>query len=151
MKMKWILTIGTMLTMASCVSVRPPETAERHSHADVASVKKTFDAIIIPDVNLRQITADCAITFWIGEVQRNDPQHRGVSTIFHGGTKTPIEVVARNMSALALLNDICRQADLGWWLTPTCLMIAPRNEEGAEQRAAPLPSAPWTGPSEGAR
>jgi hypothetical protein len=137
MKMKWILTIGTMLTMASCVSVRPPEMAERHSRADVASVKKTFDAIIIPDVNLRQVTADCAITFWIGEAQRNDPQQRGVSTIFHGGTKTPVKIVARNMSALALLNDICRQADFGWWLTPKCLMIAPRNEEGADRDREP--------------
>ena len=140
-----------MLVMASCASVGPSEMAERHSHADVAGVKKTLAANIIPEVNLRQITVDCAITFWIRATQENDPRQRGISTIFHGGTNTLVDITATNTSALVLLNEICRQANFGWWLTPKCLMIGPRNEKDAEQIAAPLPSAPWTGPSKGAR
>lgn len=126
---------------------------QRHDHPAVERVKQTLAAITIPEVNLRQITADCAITFWISATTQSEPRHRGVSSIYHGGSgeQATVDIVATNVSALALLNDICRQTNLGWWLTPNCLMIAPRNEKDAEQSVAPLPSVLRTGPSEGAR
>jgi len=126
---------------------------QRHDHPDIERVKQTLAAITISEARLRQVTADCAITFWISATTESEPQHRGVSTIFHGGSgeQANVDIVVTNVSALALLNDSCRQANLVWWLTPKCLMIAPRNEKDAEQRATPLPPAPQAGPAEGAR
>jgi hypothetical protein len=114
--------------------MRQPEMVQRHDNPDVERVKKTLAGITIPEANLKQVAADCAITFWISAVQDNESQHRGVSTIYQGGTDPQpiVDIVATNVSALALLNDICRQANLGWWLTPKCLMIRPRNDIGAE-------------------
>lgn len=134
--MKRMITIGSLLMLASCASVQQPEMAQRHDHPDAERVKRTLAAITIPEASLKQVTADCAITFWISATQVNDAQRRGVSTIYQGGSGQPaaVDIVATNVSALALLNDICRQANLGWWLTPKCLMIAPWNEKEAEPR-----------------
>jgi hypothetical protein len=109
--MKRILTFGAMLIMASCATVPSPEMAERHSHADAQRVKKSLAAITIPEANLKEVTADCAVTFWITATQENDPQHRGVSTISQGGTDCRVSIMATNLSALALLNEICLRAN----------------------------------------
>ena len=126
--------------MASCASVPPPEMAERHSHPDVQGVKNTLAEITIPEANLDQITADCAVVFWIAATQESDPQHRGVSTISQGGADTHVSIMATNISALALLNEICRQGNLRWWLTQKCLMVMPQNRTGAEPAPRPVPS-----------
>jgi hypothetical protein len=140
--MSRILTIGCLLILASCASVQRPEMAQWHDHPDAALVKQTLAAITIPEANLRQVTTDCAITFWVSETQENDPQHRGVSTIYQDGRESHpmVDIVGTHVSALDLLNKICHQANLVWWLTPQCLMIRPQNERGAEQPAAPLQS-----------
>ena len=123
------------LVLASCASLRQPEMVQRHDHPDLERVKKALAVISIPEANLTQLTADCAVTFWISEARENAPHHIGVSTIYRAGpgSQPMVDITATNVSALTLLNAICREANLVWWLTPKCLIITPRSEMGAEQ------------------
>ncbi|MBI3985385.1 MAG: hypothetical protein HY343_00560 [Lentisphaerae bacterium] len=146
--MKRILAICCVVSLASCASLRVPEQATKHSHQDPQSVKSALEAITIPEVRLRNASTIEALAFWSAASRTNNAQGKGVSVIFSGETLPSdggptIEIATNNVSSLAFLNEICRQADLVWWLTPKCMVIEPRKAQRIKPSAsAPLASSP---------
>ena len=140
--MKQLLIKVGLLLLTSCASLPPPEMVERHTHADVQGVKKTLASITIPQACLKQVTSNCAVTFWISATRESDPLHRGVSAICQDGANSRVSIDATNISSLDLLNEICGQAHLRWWLTKKCLMIKAQNETGPEPGATPNTHSP---------
>lgn len=140
--MKSLFTITSLLLLTSCATMRQPELKSRHTHRDPQQVKDTLSVIKIPEVRFENtLLPRCAIVYWAAATKEMDPQHSGISHIFtEGAAPGPfLDLVATNISSLGLLNEICRQANLVWWITPKCIIIKPRNEMDVEQPVAPLP------------
>lgn len=127
LRMKRVLTTGCLLLLLSCASAPSPERPDRHDHSNISAVKDILRMITIPEVNLRQTTAEDALAFWIMATRDHHPAHVGVSTVIEGTTETRVEIKTGAISSFDLLNLICRQAGLVWWLAQDHIMVAPED------------------------
>jgi hypothetical protein len=141
MKTSWILAL---LLPILCGCSRGPKIAASHNQPNPQRVRDQLASTTIRDVRLNNVPHADAVAFWMKATQENDPQHRGVSCVFAGDTHThvTVDIVTNSVSALDLLNDICRQADLVWSLTPGCMVIRPANQPGAGPESV-KGGAPW--------
>lgn len=141
MKTSWILAL---LLPILCGCSRGPEIAASHNHPNPQRVRDQLASTTIRDVRLKGVPPADAVAFLMKATQENDPQRRGVSCVFADDTRTnvTIEIVTNSVSALDLLSDICRQADLVWSLTPNCMVIRPANKPGAGPESV-KGGAPW--------
>jgi len=104
---------------------------------------------VVEAVNLRGVDLHDAVAWWNTAGLKSG----GWNSIVNGDTTTTVKItiVGRHMNSLDLLNEICRQANLVWFLTDRLVYMCPREQKDGEQSAAPLPRAPQPGHSEGAR
>ena len=82
-----------------------------------------------PDVELENVTSGHALQFWsTAGYMRPAWQYSGLT-----GHVTNITISAKNINALELLDEICRQGGLEWHLTPEGVNVHPKKDPAIEK------------------
>ena len=140
-RMKNIVTISLVLLFASCATPQSRELS--HSHPDPEQVKQALRDIVIPHVAMHNATIHDAVAFLSKASIEHDS--KGVSLVLSLSPEVPasslsedpfsepdvyigphITIADSRMTYFDLLEEICRQADLVWTITPKCLFITKR-------------------------
>jgi hypothetical protein len=150
--MNKISSVLCLILLAGCASLRSREVPAKHTHADPMRVINALSKIAITNVNCREGDTTCAFAYWETKTMQTNPDGAGVSFVLRGfqdllrpsrlapgedpwdlaTTPRPeyplITIRKKTISSLDLLNEICRQADLVWWITSKCIVIEPKEE-----------------------
>lgn len=100
------------------------------THSDAQRVYERLQKIVIPRVDFQSASVVDAINV-VAELPSPDGG-RGVGTVVSlNGNEPPITLHGKAMRFLDVIDSICKQAGLFWWIDPTRLVIA--NKEAYER------------------
>jgi len=149
--MKNLITILFVVALTSCISRRSCEL--RHSHPNPEAVKQSLREIIFPDVEMRFATLHDALELLIHDTQEYDTkgvhpklwyspdvvamveapldpfaEQQGPQITISNYPKMKNNSGIKNMNYLDLLEEICRQANLEWSITPETILITKKRK-----------------------
>jgi len=141
-----ISALGFVLISCSTASDREVPGANPYPNR----VQAYLDRTMIPEVSLKGVPVEEAVSLWVESVRRFSPDGRGCSVVMRLGTtpdqglpampgaNAPDKVVppldpdepsprvtisGKNMNARQLLNEICKQAGAYWRIERKCIVI----------------------------
>jgi len=94
-------------------------------------VKQAMQAAVVPVVELEKVSVASALGWWseMGYVHSGNHGYNWFCLDAQSVKgNAHITIRGKNMSILTLLNTICRQADLVWWIEPSSIVIMPRSK-----------------------